>query len=649
VLANVSATELTEQRMKVLQTYVRELGGGLVVIGGPNSYGLGGYFKTPLEETLPVDMQIKDQRRIPKLLMVYVIDRSGSMEEIGPSGVTNLELAKEATRRSMEFLFPQDRAGVLSFDSNPQWLVPIQNVNDRIALENQVGTLRPGGGTDIKAAIDEITRTVPSDPSTLKHVILLTDGGADPTGIVDEVRDMNQKNGITVTSIGIGQQVPSFMRDIATAGQGIYYELADLQTIPQVFAAETVLATRSYLVEKEFPPALSANSQIMQGISAVPSLLGYVATTPKDTATVILKSPEFGDPLLASWQYGLGRAVAWTSDATTRWSKHWTTWDDYARFWSQVIRSTITEGINNTLDSHVEVRNGQSVLVVDARDASGAFINGLNMEAAVVDPRLQAQTIPLKQIAPGQYEATFDPKNEGAYFIRIGGSGTSASGITTAVAQTTGWVFSYSPEYRLHDTNTNLLNDVIRLTGGSFVDTSRPELVFNHNITETHAAASLWPWLLLAVTILLPFDIGVRRVIVTRSDVKKGVAWVQERLGWLPRPQTLATSGRLTRLKNAKERASTNVPTPIAPVDTEAVRGFVRSRRENTTAQSAPSASQPSIQPTPPPVTPLQPPTPPEPRPAAPPKPPTPEPLPTDSGGSLASRLAERRRSRKDE
>src|SRR5258708_21218366 len=150
-------------------------------------------------------------------------------------------------------------------------------------MEEQVGSLRPGGGTDIKAEIDEIARTVPDDPSTLKHIILLTDGGADPTGIVAEVKDLNEKAGITVTSIGIGNDVPLFMKDIAVVGQGIYYNLSDLETIPQVFTAETVLATRSYILEKEFTPSLAANSQIMQGISAVPSLLGYVTTTPKDT------------------------------------------------------------------------------------------------------------------------------------------------------------------------------------------------------------------------------------------------------------------------------------------------------------------------------------------------------------------------------
>jgi uncharacterized membrane protein len=644
ILADVSATELTEQRMKVLQSYVRDLGGGLVVIGGPHSYGVGGYYQTPLEETLPVDMRIKDQKRIPRLLMVYVIDRSGSMEEIGPSGVTNLELAKEATRRSLNFLFPEDRAGVLSFDSNPEWLVPIDFVRDRSAMARQVGSLRPGGGTDIRAAVAQILKEVPNDPSTLKHVILLTDGGADPTGIVDMVKNMHDNSGITVTSIGIGSNIPGFMRDIAVAGHGTFYNLLDLQTIPQVFAAETVLATRSYIVENEITPTLTGNSQIMQGISEAPSLLGYVATSAKSTATVILRAPGFDDPLLASWQYGLGRAVAWTSDATTRWSQNWTTWDQFGRFWSQVIRWTITEGANNKLDARVEQRNGQSVLIVEAHDDQGGFINSLDLNASIVDPKLGAQIIKLQQVAPGRYEAFFDPAQEGAYFIRIGGSGgNQAEGQNLAVAQTTGWVLSYSPEYRLRDTNMNLLDDLTRLTDGSVIS-EKPELAFAHNIREERAATSLWPFLLLAATILLPLDIAVRRVIITRSDVQKATVWLRNRIGV---GQTLVpnqvTTERIARLRDAKDRAASATTTTEAATTNlaAALRG---SRQDNKTGESgsqpmsppkiyveAPGESVRDSTPKPPPT------------------PTTPPPATPEAGGTLASRLVNRRRTREDE
>ena len=557
VLANVPATEISTQRMKLLQSFVRDLGGGLVAIGGPNSYGVGGYFQTPLEETLPVDMRLKDQKRVPALTMAYVIDRSGSMEEIGPSNVTNLELAKEAARRSIAFLYPQDRAGVLSFDSNPEWLVPLQYVTSQQSIDDQIGTLRPGGGTDIYAAVKAITQALPADPSTLKHVILLTDGGADPSGIVEMVGKLYQDYGITVTSIGIGNAVPSFMADIATAGHGIYYNLVDLQTIPQIFTAETVLATRSYIVEKPFVAVQSAASPILNGITSLPSLLGYVATTAKDTATIVLTVPGFDDPLLATWQYGLGRAVAFTSDATSRWAKQWVTWDQFGRFWSQVIRSTLSDtGIGNRLESHVEQRGDQTVLVVEARDASGGFLNNLDLNAHVTDPTLAAQAVQLQQVAPGRYETAITPQREGAYFIRVGGS--AAGDPTTSAAQTFGWVLSYSAEYAIRPPNVGLLTDLAQITQGALIG-DQPERVFAHDLAVQQTTTPVWPYLLLLAAVLLPLDIAGRRLILTRQDFDTLTHWLRARFAWLnPRPVAAAPAvERISRLQAAKARAQT--------------------------------------------------------------------------------------------
>jgi hypothetical protein len=122
ILNNVPATALSNRRMEILQTYVRDLGGGLIVVGGPDTYAPGGYFQTPLEETLPLDMQIRDQQRLPQLTLAYVIDRSGSMSMVGPSGVENIELAKEAIIRSIDLMQPSDRAGVISFDTQGYWI-----------------------------------------------------------------------------------------------------------------------------------------------------------------------------------------------------------------------------------------------------------------------------------------------------------------------------------------------------------------------------------------------------------------------------------------------------------------------------------------------------------------------------------------------
>ncbi len=553
VLADVSAEDLTEERQKILQTYVRDLGGGLVAVGGPTSFGPGGYFKTPLEETLPLESRLVDQQRIPQLTIVYVLDRSGSMSITGPSGVENLELAKEAIMRSVEFLQPTDRAGVVSFDAQAYWIANVQPVLDRIALQQLVGTIRSGGGTDILAGMQAAAETLSADPSPRKHIILLTDRGADPTGLVELTKKLYDQYDVTtsVVALGVDQTSPTFLKDMATQGGGNFHPVQIIEQIPTIFTLETVLATRSYIREQSFVPSISANSPIIDGITAAPPLLGYVATTPKQTAQVVLTATsDYNDPLLAQWQYGLGRAVAFTSDATGRWATHWLNWDGFSRFWNQAVRWTITEGKNQNIETHVTMDGEQARVEVDARDSNGGFLDGLTLSASMVDPDLGAQSIQLQQVAPGRYEATFTPKTEGAYFLAVTGQGVSASG-TVDVNQRTGWVMSYSPEYALRapGADQDLLPRVAELAHGrSLADD--PAGAFAHNLTMRTASTPLYPWLLLAALLLLPADIAVRRLIVTRSDVARLRQWVSRGRGMAEAP-----TERLAGLMGAKARA----------------------------------------------------------------------------------------------
>ena len=367
----------------------------MVVVGGPDAYGPGGYFQTPLEETLPVDMQIRDQQRLPQITILYVIDRSGSMASLGSSGVPNIELAKEAIIRSLDFLQPTDRAGVLTFDTDGIWIAEPQPVLDRLGLQTpgrhaarQRRHRHPrrnadGGGSD--AAGDHPTR---------KHIILLTDGGASKHGLIElATSNSTSKYGVTTSVIAIGAGAASFLEDMAAAGGGNYHVADVVENIPTIFTQETVLATRSYIIEKQFVPTLTAISPIMNGISSAPSLLGYVATTPKQTAQVILRTGDaFNDPVLAAWQYGLGRSVAFTSDATARWSANWVSWADFARFWSQAVRWTITEGTNTNVEAQVVTEGEQAQLIVDARDDAGNFLNGADLTTSLVAPDGTATT-----------------------------------------------------------------------------------------------------------------------------------------------------------------------------------------------------------------------------------------------------------------
>jgi Mg-chelatase subunit ChlD len=522
VLTNVPARSLGPEVMHALQIYVRDLGGGLVVSGGPNAYGVGGYFMTPLEETLPVEMQLRDQERLPQLTVVYVIDRSGSMSDTSVGGIPKIELAKEAILRSINLLGPLDRVGVVAFDENATWVVDLGPADDRGAIGRRVGTLRAGGGTDIYAGVLAVSRVLPNDPGQLRHVVLLTDGGASPEGIADLVKEMYDEHGITFSVIAIGQGYAPFIEDLPDLADGRFHYAYNVDTIPEIFTEETVIATRAYVIEQEFYPDLASTSPIMNGISATPSILGYVGTSIKPTAQQILVTNQ-EDPLLAAWQYGLGRAVAWTSDATGRWAANWVGWPDYARFWSQAVRWTITEGANQNVEVRV-VQEGESVrVVVDALADDGSYLNGLDLGGSVVHPDLSSMPLELSQVAPGRYEGTFEPDDEGAYFVRIAGAEPgSGDDSQAAVAQTSGWVLAYSPEYRSLEGDSRYLEYLTGLTGGGIVDT--PAAAFAHNLRADRVSQPVWHWLLLAAVLILPFDIAVRRLIITREDFARLVA-----------------------------------------------------------------------------------------------------------------------------
>ncbi len=572
ILANVSAAELTPLRMELLQLYVRDAGRGLVVIGGPDSFGVGGYFDTPLEETLPVDMRIRDQERIPQLTMVYVLDRSGSMEFRGTSGFSNLQLAKEAIIRSVNFLNDYDRTGIVSFDTQAFWVVDIQNIgssSNRNDIIDLVASLNAGGGTDIYGGMSAIDRELPGDPSTLKHVILLTDGGANPEGVIPLTGRLRDSYDITTTVIAVGQDYAPWLRDMARVGGGNFHIATTVENIPAIFSSETVLATRSYIYEEPFRPALTATSPIVDGISlsSIPNLLGYIATSPKDTATVIFTGPE-DDPILASWQYGLGRSVAFTSDATLRWGTEWVTnWGDYTKFWNQVVRWTITENSGSNIDTRIETRGDTRVVVVDARDDAGNYLNQLDLDTAIIYPDRTTQSPTFRQVAPGRYEAAFQPNQEGSYFIRVYGTTPEDAPIEATVAQNTGWVLSYSQEYSVSEPAPQFLQDIAVTTGGGSL-AGNPANAFVHNLNQAEAALPLYPYLLALAAFLLILDIAVRRLVINRSDVERLRAWAAGLVGRSPSTyEGTDKEQRISDLMRAKQRAS-GEPQPQTAVPT---------------------------------------------------------------------------------
>ncbi|HEY86104.1 MAG TPA: VWA domain-containing protein [Chloroflexi bacterium] len=538
-LVNAPAPLFSPAQLELLQAYVRDLGNGLVVIGGPESYGAGGYFQTPLEETLPVEMTLKDRERLPGMSMFMVIDKSGSMESSGTQGMGGLrkiELAKEAVYRAVDLLAPWDRVGVVSFDNAARWVVNPVAVVGAQRIKDQVGTLRASGGTDILAGLQAAADLMKGEVSRVKHIVLLTDGGANPAGIPELVDEL-AANDVSVSVVAIGDDAAPFLKELAERGNGRFHLARDASAIPQIFAQEAALATRAYIIEEEVTPKLSASSPILQGLTALPKLYGYIATSPKATAQTALVSDR-DDPLLAQWQYGLGRSVAWTSDAWGRWAKDWAAWEGFARFWGQTVRWTIVEGASGRLEVQAapDREKGVTRLSVEALDAQGKTLNNLDALGRLLAPGLAQEDVIFQQTAPGLYQAEIRPDETGAYLLRVQGRDKDGKLVSNG---TRGFVVNYSPEYAGDIAEPGLMRDLAELGGGRALTTADAAEVFAHTLPPVSGSSPLWPLLLTLAALLLPVDVGLRRIIVGREELQK--LWQKTR-SYLPRRQSRAAA-----------------------------------------------------------------------------------------------------------
>jgi Ca-activated chloride channel family protein len=588
VLVDVPARTLTNRQMQILQSYVRDLGGGLVAVGGPTSYGVGGYYGTPIEDALPVEMQIKDEQRRPSLAMVFIIDHSGSMSD-SSGGALKLELAKEAAARSVELLFPTDRVGVVMFDDVASWVVPMTDLSTPDQVTSAIGGIQPGGGTDIMSGLQAMADVLPDDPARVKHVILLTDGGADPTGIPELVEKLFIENGITLSTVGVGNDAAPFLEDLAQIGGGRYHFTADAGSIPSIFTEETSLATRSYIIEESFFPTLVNSSPILAHIDSLPQLHGYVGSSAKDLATVILESDK-KDPILAAWQYGLGRSVAFTSDATGRWGRNWVGWEGFPTFWVQTVRYTIGETRDTSLEMSVQNEGEQTYLILNAQEPNGSFLNDYDVSASIVAPNGEAQNILLHQTAPGRYEAQFSPAEQGVYLIRLSGEGGLDG---RAFSETMGWALSYSPEYLRIESDPDLLMRLVALTSGK-VASANPADVFTHDLEGSRASRPIWPWLLLIAILLFPLDIAIRRLMLTRQDLDRTRAWLAARFNiQQTESHTPQADARMQNLLKVKERVRENRAPVSDPLKNESLPDIQQTpdpQTPGTEVQAAPAA-----------------------------------------------------------
>ena len=469
IISDVPAPKITARAMSLLRDYVELLGGGFLMIGGENSFGVGGYYRTPIEDVLPVKMKSPDVEERASVALALVLDRSGSM-----SG-QKIEICKSAAIATAELLTPKDYLGVVAFDSSPTWIVPMTRLTSRARVAGQIATISSGGGTCIYPAMATARQALSSVNAKVKHMIVLTDGRTSGAGY-ETLSAQLRSEGVTVSTVGVGASAASqLLQAMAAAGGGQFYFTSDPTTIPRIFTQDTMVHMGRLIREEPFVPRQVERHPMLKGWKAAgaPSLLGYVKTTRKATAQVPLVT-DIGDPLLAHWRFGLGKVTAFTSDCKSRWSALWITgWEGYSQFWAQVIRETAREPQGSRMDIRLEEAGGRASIAVDVLEDAANYANDVEVASDVFfvpassigSAMKRVSGSVLEQEGPGRYRGEFLPERPGVYLVRARAGAEMVSA---------GLVHNISAEAAAGRVNAPLLAKVASLTGGKVLGPSDP-------------------------------------------------------------------------------------------------------------------------------------------------------------------------------
>ena len=503
IISDIPAFQVGDGAMTAMRDYVDKLGGGLIMLGGSSSFGVGGYYRTPIEDVLPVRLKSPDDEEKQSSALALVIDRSGSMAG------EKLEMAKSAAIATTEVLGRNDFIGVFAFDSEAHVVAPMSRITSVAAVAAQISSVAPGGGTNLQPAFIQAREALQKVKAKVKHMIILTDGQTAGSGY-EVMAGQCRNEGTTISTVSIGQgSHVGLLQAIATAGGGQAYLTNDAASITRIFTQDTLMHTGRMIREEPFEPSLVEKHPLLAGWEKweSPALLGYVKTLRKSTAQVPLVT-DLGDPLLAHWRFGLGKVTAFTSDAKSRWASLWISrWDGYGRFWSQVLRETARPPQGQNMDLICRTEGEEARVTVDLLEDAGSRQNNAKVQTEVFFVAADALGAPLKPVSnlvlsqsgPGLYEGSFRPDQPGVYLVR------AQSGAEMVSA---GLVHNPSSEASLGTVNEPLLRQVTALSGGTWMEgNALPDLA---SVKATQYV-ELWPSILIALLLLFLADIAIRR------------------------------------------------------------------------------------------------------------------------------------------
>ena len=520
-IENVPAFALSEVQRRQLQAAVRDLGVGLVCVGGEQTFGPGGYAGTEIEDVLPLSSEIRNKRVLPSGALVVILH---TCEFAGGN-----EAARRITKAAIDALSAQDEIGVLEWgQGGDTWVVPLQRVGDKSRHYAAIDRADPWDMPSFDPSMKLAEAALRQSTAAAKHMIIISDGDPSPPNLKLAARMREQR--ITISTVCVEPHTPggpSTMRELSGENGGNHYDVkaSQLDRLPQIFIKEAVTVRRSAWRDEAFQPALIGVNSMLNGFTEdeLPPLYGYVVTTLKDKAEPLMGGPH-DDPLLAWWRYGLGESVAWSSDAGERWSGDWLAWGGYGRFWGQVARAVSRSLERPGVQIDTDLESGTATIVMNALEPDGSFRNGLTIEGTVVRPDGETETFRVAQKGPGRYVGKVPAQTVGTHVASLVFTDPETGVVGQALAAV---CVSYSAEHlaqgsderlfaKFEGAGATLLDPELPAATDTAPDGAPPRDValapWKGVLISSAEPVDLWPWIAALAALLLVTDVAVRRL-----------------------------------------------------------------------------------------------------------------------------------------